>query len=84
MLPHEHSRGDLEVRFATQGAFGREERTGDVGGEDGGYGVREVWRVGPEVEAGGAAGVAFDGEEAGGGFDEVEGDLRIVNIRPSL
>lgn len=40
----------------------------------------EVMRVGPEVEAGGATGVAFDWEEAVGGFDEVEGDLVIVSV----
>lgn len=41
----------------------------------------EVRRVGPEVQAGGGARVAFDCDEAGGGFDEVEGDL--TEIVPS-
>lgn len=45
------------------GRLGGEERARDKGG------------AGKEVDAGGGAWVAFDADEAGGGRDEVEGEL---------
>lgn len=76
VLPHEHAGRDLEVAFAAEEPFGRADRVGQGGGGEGaGEGMGEVGGVGPEVEAGGGAGVAFDCDEAGVGFDEVEGDL---------